>query len=85
MKNKDCFQLVIIRLPTTIFTLIFLLFVSSFAILFQVKRRAMRTSYLFVTHIALFVIHIALEDFPILLSTSIYSETLAIRLIFLTE
>jgi hypothetical protein len=40
-----------------IFTQILLLFISSFAILFQVERRTMRTSYLFVTHITL-------DDFP---------------------
>ena len=57
------------KLPTTIPALILLLFVASFAILFQVERRAMRTSNLLVTHITL-------DDFPALLSISINSETL---------
>jgi len=57
------------KLPTTIFTIILLLFVSGFAILFQVERRTMRTSYLLVTHITS-------DAFLILLSISINSETL---------
>lgn len=56
------------KLPTAFFTVIFLLLVASFAILFQIERRAIGTSYLFVTHITL-------DDFPSLLSISINSET----------
>ncbi len=60
------------KLPTTIFAAILLLFVPGFAILFQVERRAMRTSYLLVTHITL-------DDFPTLLSISINSEILPLK------
>ena len=46
------------KLSATVFTQILLLFIASFAILFQIERSTMRTSYLFVTHITL-------DDFPI--------------------
>jgi len=59
------------KLPTAVAAIILLLFVVGFAILFQVERRAIGTSNLFVTHITL-------DDFSALLSISINSETLPI-------